>query len=1241
MKGYYFVVSWCLISILLATPYLFAQNGYFKAYGAFDSDSFQQAIVTSDNGLVCVGATSSYGAGDSDVLIMKLDLDGSILWANTVGGSQSEYGYRVQQTSDNGFIVSGYTDSFGAGGSDLMVLKFHETGSLEWAHTYGGSDQDLGFSVIESSSGGYIVLGQTSSFGEGNFDQFLLRISPTGTCLWSKTIGGALADYGRDCFETGAGNIIISGISFSYGAGSADFLITEFSSNGTFLTSKTVGLSGSESIGSMSLSSDNGFIIAGTTYSFVTSDSRALLIKFDSGMNLQWTRQLGELSVNNGENVCQTSDGGYLFSGTTNGTGFGSYDIFLSKFDGSGNLLWTKTGGGVHAEHGKCVRELPSGDLLLAGFSQSYGKGNYDGYLARLEPDGTLDGCALFRDWTPAQGSPGLTVAGAMPTIGSPAISDQSISPSEATAFIGAIDVCGAVSHPNEFIVITGDDTDPQISYHSWQVSDGGFISCGKIMDYVVADNKCLVERYNPDGKLLWARTANGPLLDIVDSCAQLTTGEYVFCGWTNSFGAGDSDALILKYNVNGDLTYAKCLGGADAEHFEFVYPGLHGGFFACGLTEGSPTVLDNLIVVKVDSSENIVWSRATGNINWQFGMTIYATRDGGCYAGGGTFSSGGDENALLIKYDDSGNIVWARSTGGTDLESITSVRETFDGGCISAGHIVDPLTVSIGDILIMKHDRNGNLEWAKVFGLDYDDASSAITQRPDGGYYLSGTYDPDGSRIWDLVLAALDSNGNLEWVRSLNSFYAVRNRGMILTPDFGLLLNGEVKDEADHSKSIFMKTNDLGLVSDCDIPITISLNESDITGSVTNTDPGLTNTSISPTVTDILSIIETESISPSTYDHCRSLPSVVINEVVYENYGAESENYIELFGAAGTDLENCQLHTFMFDCSVQVSIDLTGYAIPANGCLVIGHSGVPNIDIEDDFFADNISSNPCNGILLDWNGFAVDAIQYNPGLGCSYSCGEGDPALPPETWHSLSRYPDGADSDDNLTDFCEGNLTPGEPNVCYVPITGVWHDPANPEACSGNETMRDPIVPVDAADPVCLYLGDTPNDDITSANLWFRINGGTWTFQDMELECPDGANDYWWTYCDTPSGDPRQWIPGEYSADFGSTVDYYFEVTKTGLNTHYLYADSGSSVTDFEIIAQTTPWSFTYPQPTETPSATPTDTPSPTSTSALTPTSTPIPLPIPASGLPGLILVLIVMGWLITLRSFRPSNRC
>ncbi|UCH82994.1 MAG: choice-of-anchor D domain-containing protein, partial [Candidatus Latescibacterota bacterium] len=189
-------------------------------------------IEASDGRLVVAGSTRSFGAGDYDLLIAKFESSGNLLWANTMGGVATESSSSLIEASDGGYVVAGYTTSYGAGDRDLLVTKFDSTGVLVWTKALGGVGIDGGYSVAEASDGGYVVAGYTTSYGEGGYDLLLTKFAEFGDHLWSRTLGDSADDWGSSVVEATDGRLMVTGNTGSYGVGDRDLLMACFASTG-------------------------------------------------------------------------------------------------------------------------------------------------------------------------------------------------------------------------------------------------------------------------------------------------------------------------------------------------------------------------------------------------------------------------------------------------------------------------------------------------------------------------------------------------------------------------------------------------------------------------------------------------------------------------------------------------------------------------------------------------------------------------------------------------------------------------------------------------------------------------------------------------------------------------------------------------------------------------------------------------------------------------------------------------
>jgi hypothetical protein len=394
-----------------------SQINFERTYGGEDEDSGHSVQQIEDGGYVIAGSTESFGTGSPDVYLIRTDSSGDTLWTRTYGGEYPDRGWSVQQTEDGGYIVVGYTMSFG---DDVYLIKTDSLGNTLWTKTYGGSQTDEGWSVQQTEDGGYIIAGYTMPFGVDYYDVYLIRTDSSGDTLWTRTYGGEVDDRGSSVQQTEDGGYIVAGFTASFGTGGYDIYLIKTDSSGDTLWTRTYGGEDDEWVGqsfSVQQTSDGGYILTGETESFGDTGGDVYLIKTDSEGDTLWTRIYGGDGADTGQSVQQTTDGGYIIAGIWSRFMWQvGGDAYLIRTNSSGDTLWTRRYGDsvfVGFDEGISIQQTTDGGYVIAGQTNSFGAGSYDVYLIKTDPDGMVGisdnkppSLELPRSWALSQNYP-------------------------------------------------------------------------------------------------------------------------------------------------------------------------------------------------------------------------------------------------------------------------------------------------------------------------------------------------------------------------------------------------------------------------------------------------------------------------------------------------------------------------------------------------------------------------------------------------------------------------------------------------------------------------------------------------------------------------------------------------------------------------------------------------------------------------------------------------------------------
>ena len=385
-----------------------------STYGGSKNDTFISVKKTSDNGYIVVGHTQSSDFDitqkndDSyDYWIIKFNSTNEILWKKTFGGSNDDRARDVLELNDGAFLITGFSRSSDGdvsgnnGNYDFWVIKLSSNGNLIWEKNYGFSGSDQSFVIQQTNDGGFLLGGTldvTASGGEGNSkiaqrhaggDYWLIKIDTNGNKLWSKYYGGQFSDTLLAIEEIDNGNIILAGFSDSTDSdidnnlGGYDFWIIKTNNSGSILWKKNFGGSQTDEAFSLVKTNDNHFIVSGRSRSFDNNVSQnngssdIWITKIDFDGKLIWEKNFGGSSFDESKKIIQSNSNDFYIVGSSRSNDFdatsnkGNKDVWLLKIDVNGNLKWEKSIGGSELDEANSITELPNGNLIIAGESWS------------------------------------------------------------------------------------------------------------------------------------------------------------------------------------------------------------------------------------------------------------------------------------------------------------------------------------------------------------------------------------------------------------------------------------------------------------------------------------------------------------------------------------------------------------------------------------------------------------------------------------------------------------------------------------------------------------------------------------------------------------------------------------------------------------------------------------------------------------------------------------------------------
>lgn len=409
-----------IVHTLLTSLVLSAQPAieWQKVLGGTRGDYAESIRQTTDGGYIVAGCTNStdvdvdgwhegyqWGEPTHDAWVVKLNAVGDIEWQRVLGGAGEDRALEVEQTPDGGYILAGYTESNDGdvtdyhGIRDVWVVKLDATGAIQWQKCLGGTADDLGNSIQNTSDNGFIVAGYTfSSNGDvsgihGSRDAWLVKMDANGDILWQKCLGGSDQDYAASVVQTTDGGYVLAGTTFSNNGdvdgmhGGRDAWVVKLNADAEIQWQRCIGGSLDEEAYSIVQTTAGGYVITGYVHSSDGDVSGyhggrdAWAIGLDAAGAIQWQRCFGGTETDDFQSVQQASNGDHIAVGRTRSTdgdasgcsGSNGYDMWAVRFSSDGTLLWQKCLGGGGGEYGRSIQRTSENGFVIAGYSNGNG----------------------------------------------------------------------------------------------------------------------------------------------------------------------------------------------------------------------------------------------------------------------------------------------------------------------------------------------------------------------------------------------------------------------------------------------------------------------------------------------------------------------------------------------------------------------------------------------------------------------------------------------------------------------------------------------------------------------------------------------------------------------------------------------------------------------------------------------------------------------------------------------------
>jgi hypothetical protein len=384
-----------LLSFFLFVFDTLAQKEFQQSIGGEKKEVFNQVIANYKNGYIAVGTTDGLGAGKKDILLVETDSIGKVKWSKTIGGKDIDLGMAICKTNDSNYFITGHSASFGNQYTDLILIKLNANGAIIWGKNYHLNQSEFANTIIPLADGGCLILGETTKYiGKGkDSDILLLKIDPNGKLVWSKKYGGKDIDYGYSIEATKDGGYIIGGETKSFTAGEQDMYVVKINSNGSMEWAKGYGSNEIDFGRSAVPLLDGNYLVAGSIQSKKSRDMDICLTKLSKNGAVLWSRIFGGNNQDYLSALKVLKNGDLVACGNTNSFDLSNENAFIQIFNSSGMPKWGKAYGSDSSDVANSFSIIHDKEIIMCGSTKSFGVKSEDAYLIKTFTNRTLEDC--------------------------------------------------------------------------------------------------------------------------------------------------------------------------------------------------------------------------------------------------------------------------------------------------------------------------------------------------------------------------------------------------------------------------------------------------------------------------------------------------------------------------------------------------------------------------------------------------------------------------------------------------------------------------------------------------------------------------------------------------------------------------------------------------------------------------------------------------------------------------------